>query len=60
MMLRKLGLTPLDPDDDRHSSMTCSEPDEAEVDMTLFFRKLSETATGISRAAIRRSRSSAD
>ena len=48
MMLRKLGLTPLDPDDDRallddlHRSLTGSE-----VDMTLFFRKLSETATGL-------------
>ena len=48
MMLRKLGLTLLEPDEDRAliddllRSLMGSE-----VDMTLFFRKLSDTATGL-------------
>jgi len=48
MTLRKLGLTPLDPEgdealvDDLHGCLTGSE-----VDMTLFFRTLSDTATGL-------------
>jgi uncharacterized protein YdiU (UPF0061 family) len=48
MMLRKLGLTPLDPEgdealiDDLLASLAGSE-----VDMTLFFRKLSDAAPGL-------------
>ncbi len=48
MMLGKLGLTPLGPDDDEaliddlHRGLTASE-----VDLTLFFRKLSDAAPGL-------------
>jgi uncharacterized protein YdiU (UPF0061 family) len=48
MMSRKLGLTPLDPDGDRelvdelHRNLS-----DSEIDMTLFFRKLSAIAPGL-------------
>ena len=48
MMLRKLGLTLLDPDDDRTLiDDLLRSLAGAEVDMTLFFRKLSDTASGL-------------
>ncbi len=48
MMLRKLGLTPLDPEGDTaliEGLPTCLEG--AEADMTLFFRQLSDVAPGL-------------
>jgi uncharacterized protein YdiU (UPF0061 family) len=48
MMLRKLGLTPLDPDDDGSLIEDLSAGlAESEIDMTLFFRNLSEVAPAL-------------